>query len=111
MFHEYEPSSLGATKVVHCAINRTQPCDVILSKTVTSCCHEKRQIFLSKYLCLIRPFRAAAVGVVMIDFKKAFDLVDRKILLQKLKHYKLSDKTMSWFDSYYIENKEYVLTM
>ena len=33
-------SSLGATKIVHCAVNRTQPCDVILSKTVTSCCHD-----------------------------------------------------------------------
>ena len=39
-FVSYEPSSLGATKVVHCAVNRTQPCDVILSKTVTSCCHD-----------------------------------------------------------------------
>ena len=50
----------------NCAVNRTQPCDVILSKTVTSCCHDlsatkKRQIFLSKYLSLIRPFRTAAV--------------------------------------------------
>ena len=26
-------------------------------------------------------------GDVMIDFKKAFDLVEHKILLQKLKHY------------------------
>ena len=25
---------------VHCAVNRTQPCDVILGKTVTSCCHD-----------------------------------------------------------------------
>ena len=39
-FVSYEPLSLGATKVVHCAVNRTQPCDVILSKTVTSCCHD-----------------------------------------------------------------------
>ena len=35
-------------------------------KILTSCCYDlsgtkKRQIFLSKYLCLIRPFRAAAV--------------------------------------------------
>ena len=48
------------------------------------------------------------IGVVMIDFKKAFDLVDHKILLQKLKHYKLSDKTMSWFDSYLLHRKQRV---
>ena len=47
-------------------LNRTQPCDVILKKTVTSCCHDlsgtKRHI-LSKYFCLTRdrPFREAAV--------------------------------------------------
>ena len=35
------------------------------------------------------------IGVVMVDFKKAFDLVDPSILLQKLKLYKLSDNTMS----------------
>ena len=32
-------SSLGATTVVYCAVNRAQPCYVIL-KTVTSCCHD-----------------------------------------------------------------------
>ena len=48
------------------------------------------------------------VGVVMIDFKKAFDLVDHNILLKKLKHYKLSDKTLSWFGSYLLNRKQRV---
>ena len=39
-FVSYEPSPLGATTVVYCAVNRTQPYDVILNKTVTSCCHD-----------------------------------------------------------------------
>ena len=46
------------------------------------------------------------VGVVMIDFKKAFDLVDHNMLLKKLKHYKLSDKTLSWFGSYLLNRKQ-----
>ena len=48
------------------------------------------------------------IGVVMVDFKKAFDLVDPSILLQKLKLYKLSDNTMSWFTSYLLNRKQRV---
>ncbi|MCU7801208.1 MAG: reverse transcriptase family protein, partial [gamma proteobacterium symbiont of Lucinoma myriamae] len=40
------------------------------------------------------------VGCVMVDFRKAFDMVDHKILLKKLSLYKCSDLCLSWFDSY-----------
>ena len=40
------------------------------------------------------------VGCVLIDFRKAFDLVDHRILLNKLKYYKCNDTSMSWFQSY-----------
>ena len=36
------------------------------------------------------------------------DLVDHNILLKKLKHYKLSDKTLSWFGSYLLNRKQRV---
>ena len=36
----------------------------------------------------------------MVDFRKAFDLVDHKILLNKLKCYKCNEKCLSWFESY-----------
>ena len=39
--------------------------------------------------------------MVMVDFRKAFDLVDYTLLLKKLRHYKLSDKTINWFSSYF----------
>ena len=39
-------------------------------------------------------------GCVMVDFRKAFDLVDRKILLNKLKCYKCDVNCLSWFESY-----------
>ena len=48
------------------------------------------------------------VGVVMIDFRKAFDLVDHNILLKKLKHYKMSENTLNWFSSYLINRKQRV---
>lgn len=48
------------------------------------------------------------VGAVMVDFKKAFDLVDHNILLQKLRVYKCSEKTIQWFKSYMIDRKQCV---
>ena len=40
------------------------------------------------------------VGCVLVDFRKAFDLVYHKILLKKLKCYKCNNSCLSWFESY-----------
>ena len=40
------------------------------------------------------------IGVILVDFKKAFDLVDHKILLVKLNFYNLSEDSLNWFSSY-----------
>ena len=48
------------------------------------------------------------VGVVLVDFKKAFDLVDHKILLQKLKIYNMSDTSLNWFSSYLLNRTQRV---
>ena len=40
------------------------------------------------------------VGVVILDFSKAFDLCSHDILLKKLKIYKCSCNTLKWFESY-----------
>ena len=40
------------------------------------------------------------IGVVLVDFQKAFDLVDHKILLEKLNVYNLSEDSLNWFSSY-----------
>ena len=53
---------------------------------------------ISKWLESIN--KGSLIGTVMIDFKKAFDLVDHNVLLKKLKHYKLSDEALMWFASY-----------
>jgi hypothetical protein len=39
-------------------------------------------------------------GVILLDLRKAFDLIDHDILLQKLKLYKCSELTIKWFNSY-----------
>ena len=49
------------------------------------------------------------IDMVMVDFRKAFDLVDHTLLLKKLIHYKLSDKTINWFSSYLLGRKQKVV--
>ena len=40
------------------------------------------------------------VGTFFLDFRKAFDLVDHKILMDKLSLYHFSPSALRWFDSY-----------
>ena len=48
------------------------------------------------------------IGMVMIDFRSAFDLVEHTLLLKKLKYYKISEETISWFSSYLLGRKHKV---
>ena len=38
--------------------------------------------------------------MILIDLQKAFDTIDHKILLEKMKHFNFSTHTISWFKSY-----------
>ena len=49
------------------------------------------------------------IGMVTIDFRKAFDLVDNTLLLKKLKHYKICGDTLQWFSSYLLNRKQKVV--
>ena len=40
------------------------------------------------------------VGTLFIDFRKAFDMVDHSLLINKLSFYRFSHKSLSWFQSY-----------
>lgn len=48
------------------------------------------------------------VGTLMIDFTKAFDLVDHNILLTKLELYKCNKNTVNWFRSYLKDRQQNV---
>ena len=49
------------------------------------------------------------VGVVLVDFKKAFDLVDHQILLSKLKLYGIQNEILLWFNSYLSQRRQQVV--
>ena len=40
------------------------------------------------------------IGCVLVNFRKAFDLVDHKILLKKLQCYRCLETCRMWFESY-----------
>ena len=45
---------------------------------------------------------------VFIDLSKAFDTVDHQILVKKLKHYGVNEKTLGWLGSYLFQRKQYI---
>ncbi|MEW8548507.1 MAG: reverse transcriptase family protein, partial [Candidatus Thiodiazotropha sp.] len=48
------------------------------------------------------------VGVILVDFRKAFDLVDHDILKEKLSLYKINSNSLQWFSSYLDSRKQRV---
>ena len=46
-------------------------------------------------------------GMVFVDFRKAFHVVD-KLLFTKLRLYKVSDPSLSWFESYLSGRQQFV---
>ena len=48
------------------------------------------------------------VGTIFIDLKKAFDMVDHNILIEKLRLYHFDKLTISWFSSYLANRNQIV---
>lgn len=48
------------------------------------------------------------VGVLFIDFRKAFDSINHTILLQKLKAVGISGNLLSWIGSYLLNRNQFV---
>ena len=48
-------------------------------------------------------------GLLFIDISKAFDSLNHKVLLRKLEHLGLSERSLRWFRSYLTDRKQSVL--
>ena len=51
---------------------------------------------------------SSIVGTIMVDFRKAFDLVDHSLLLKKLSVYKCSEHFIKIMDSYLCQRTQTV---
>ena len=50
-------------------------------------------------------------SVIFIDFKRAFDTIDHKILLRKLLSYGIDQGALKWFESYLSDRQKSVYLM
>ena len=48
------------------------------------------------------------VLTMFLDFKRAFETIDRKILLDKLRKYNFAEDTIQWFESFLSQRKQLV---
>ena len=48
------------------------------------------------------------IGVVLVDLKKAFDLVDHQILLSKLEIYGIKDEALRWLKTYLTQRRQQI---
>ena len=93
--HDSLMTYLTSHKLLHSTQSGFRPnhsCETALLQTV------------NKFLEAIN--NSQIIVMVMVDFRKVFDLVDHTLLLKKLRHLKLSDKTINWFSSYLLDRKQ-----
>ena len=46
--------------------------------------------------------------MVLVDYRKAFDMVDHKLLLRKLELYGIVNRELAWCHSYLLDRKQVV---
>ena len=47
-------------------------------------------------------------GLVFIDFRKAFDVIDHDLFLKKLSIYAVTPSSVAWFKSYLSERRQFI---
>ena len=72
-------------------------CTNVLAKRVTNICN--LSISLKKFPSAFKLAKVVYAGMILMDLQKAFDLINHKILLEKLLPIGFSKNTISWYES------------
>ena len=102
LLEKHVHDSLMSFLILHNVLHSTQP-----SFRPNHSCETALLQMINKFHEAIN--NGQITGIVMVDFRKAFDLVDHTLLLKKLRHYKISNETLFWFSSYLLNRKQIVL--
>ena len=70
----------------------------LLFSLITIYCKNANRVFFYPWLEAMD--KGLFTGVVMIDLRKAFDVVDHKLLLKKRQVYGLNTNSLKWFQGY-----------
>ena len=71
--------------------------------------HSCEHALLEAQYCINSALDKKQIAILLlIDFSKAFDMVDHDILLHKLEHYGIRGALLSWFKTYLIGREQYV---
>ena len=71
--------------------------------------HSCEHALLEAQYCINSALDKKQIAILLlIDFSKAFDMVDHDILLRKLEHYGIRGTLLSWFKTYLIGREQYV---
>lgn len=73
------------------------------------CGTEEAVLNVLQYVCKGLDDGFFGVAGIFFDFTKAFDLVDHKILIQKLSYYGIQGKELLLFENYFSNRKQYVI--
>ncbi|CAB4027323.1 Hypothetical predicted protein [Paramuricea clavata] len=97
------PEHVRATKVATISISDHFPSNNLLHKAQSGfrtlfSCETAITYMIDKWAKAIN--EGYMNGIVLLDLRKAFDLIDHSILLQKLRMYKCSTNSVNWFSSY-----------
>ena len=61
-------------------------------------------------MCILKTFSSNnhVCGMVLVDYRKAFDMVDHKLLLRKLELHGIVNRELAWCHSYLLDRKQVV---
>lgn len=72
------------------------------------CSTEDAVLNVVQFICSGLDGGSSGVAGIFFDFTKAFDLVDHKIMLQKLMKYGIEGRELLLFENYFLNRKQYV---